>query len=181
MVENPTQTHSQNRPGEQAGSVHSNSKLRWGSRLLLATSLLFFIQGLGMIHRAIIENRFELGVTDLGGYTATELAEMNPAIQSYIDHLAVNLGGLMIAAGIAMVALVWYGVRSGQLWALLSVISIPVIYALLGLSVHQTVHFHFDQLVHLGPAGVGIPLLIIGSVLAYQGIQIEDRGANSAQ
>lgn len=143
--------------------------------MLLATAFLFLIQGVGMIYRALIENRFELGVTDLGGQTATELAATNPAVQSYIDHLAVNVGGLMIAGGIGMGALVWYGVRSGLLWALLSAIAIPTIYALIGLPIHQTVHFHFDQLIHLGPAGVGIPLLLFGSVLAYQGIQSVNR------
>lgn len=181
MAENPTQNHSQNRQQEDAVVLpaHSNSRLRWGAYMLLATAFLFLVQGFGMIYRALIENRYELGVTDLGGHTATELAATNPAVQSYIDHLAVNVGGLMIAGGIGMGALVWYGVRSGQLWALLSAISIPTIYALIGLPIHQTVHFHFDQLIHLGPAGVGIPLLIVGSVLAYQGIQSVNHEAES--
>lgn len=159
--------------------VRSNSRLRWGAYMLLATASLFLLQGVGMIYRALVENRYELGVTDLGGHTAPQLAATNPAIQSYIDHLAVNLGGLMIAAGIAMGALVWYGVRRGQLWALSSAISIPTIYALFGLSIHQTVRFHYDQLIHLGPAGVGIPLLVVGSVLAYRGILSLDRGPGS--
>jgi hypothetical protein len=147
--------------------------------MLLATAILFLIQGLGMIYRALVENRYELGVTDLGGHTATELAAMNPAVQSYIDHLAVNLGGLMIAAGIAMGVLVWFGVRSGQRWALATVVLIPTIYGLIGLPIHQTVHFDYHQLIHLGPAGVGIPLLIVGAVLASQGIASISRDTHS--
>jgi hypothetical protein len=143
--------------------------------MLIGTALLFLIQGIGMIYRALIEKRYELGVTDLGGHTATELAEMNPAVQSYIDHLAVNVGGLMIAAGIAMGALVWYGVRSGHLWALVTAVLLPTLYALIGLPIHQTVHFDYHQLIHLGPAGIGIPLLIIGATLAYQGIKSVNR------
>lgn len=177
MAENPTQNHSQKRQGEDAVSLPANAsrKLRWGSRMLIATAILFLIQGLGMIYRALIENRYELGVTDLGGHTATELAETNPAVQSYIDHLAVNLGGLMIAAGIAMGALVWYGVRRGDLWALVTAVSIPTLYALIGLPIHQTVHFDYHQLIHLGPAGIGIPLLITGAVLAFRGLQSVNR------
>lgn len=173
MAENPPQNRGQNRQGDATASLpaHSNRRLRWGAYMLLGTAALFLIQGVGMIYRALIENRYELGVTDLGGHTATELAATNPAVQSYIDHLAVNVGGLMIALGLAMGALVWYGVRNGLRWALLAAISIPTIYALIGLPIHQTVHFHFDQLIHLGPAGVGVPLLLVGSVLAYQGIQ----------
>jgi len=134
-----------------------------------------------MIYRALIARTYELGVNELGGHTASELAQSNPAVQSYIDHLAVNLGGLMIAAGIAMGALVWYGVRGGSLWALVSAISIPTLYALIGLPIHQTVRFHFDQLVHLGPAGVGIPLLVAGTILAYQGIQAVNPASSSAE
>jgi hypothetical protein len=147
--------------------------------MLLGTAMLFLIQGVGMIYRALVARTYELGVNELGGHTATELAQSNPAVQSYIDHLAVNLGGLMIAAGIVMGALVWYGVRSGHLWALLSAVSIPTVYGLIGMPIHQTVHFHFDQLVHLGPAGIGIPLLLGGAVLAYQGIQAVDSVANA--
>ena len=104
MAENPTQNYGQSSQGEDSVPlpVNASRKLRWGSRMLIGTALLFLIQGIGMIYRALIEKRYELGVTDLGGHTATELAEMNPAVQSYIDHLAVNVGGLMIAAGIAM-------------------------------------------------------------------------------
>lgn len=177
MAENPTQTYGQSSQDEDSVPlpVNASRKLRWGSRILIGTALLFLIQGLGMIYRALIEKRYELGVTDLGGHTATELAEMNPAVQSYIDHLAVNLGGLMIAAGIAMGALVWYGVRSGHLWALVTAVLLPTLYALIGLPIHQTVHFDYHQLIHLGPAGIGIPLLIIGAALAYQGIKSVNR------
>ena len=177
MAENPTQNYGQSSQGEDSVPlpVNASRKLRWGSRMLIGTALLFLIQGIGMIYRALIEKRYELGVTDLGGHTATEFAEMNPAVQSYIDHLAVNVGGLMIAAGIAMGALVWYGVRSGHLWALVTAVLLPTLYALIGLPIHQTVHFDYHQLIHLGPAGIGIPLLIIGATLAYQGIKSVNR------
>lgn len=176
MVESQTQTHGQTTPrGDTAGlPVETSRKLRWGSSLLVATAVLFLFQGVGMIYRATIENRYELGVTDLGGHTATELAQTNPAVQSYIDHLAINLGGLMVAAGLAMAAIVWYGVRRGQLWALVTAVMVPTLYALIGLPIHQTVEFEFHQLIHLGPAGLGVPLLLIGAVLSYQGIRSVD-------
>lgn len=173
MPENPTQERGRDAQPERSVALPANAskKLRWGSRLLVATAVLFLVQGVGMIYRALVENRYELGVTDLGGVTATELAATNPAVQSYIDHLAVNLGGLMIAAGIAMGALVWYGVRSGHLWALAATVLVPTLYGLVGLPVHETVHFDYHQLLHLGPAGLGIPLLAVGAVLASQGIR----------
>lgn len=172
MPQNRTQSHGQTHrsSGDASISAEVGSKLRWGSYLLIGTAALFLIQGVGMIYRALVENRYELGVTDLGGHTAPELATMHPAIQSYIDHLAVNVGGLMIAAGIAMGALVWFGVRKGHRWALNTAVMIPVVYALIGLPIHQTVHFDYHQLIHLGPAGIGIPLLVIGTLLAHQGL-----------
>lgn len=176
MAENKTENREQNRhkPDSVPISTGLNAKLRTGSYLLVATAFLFLIQGVGMIYRALISNRYEMGVSHLGDFTAPELAETYPAVQSYIDHLAVNLGGLMIASGIAMGALVWYGVRRGHRWALGASVAIPTLYALFGLSIHQTVHFHFDQIVHLGPAGIGIPLLLVGTLLAYVGLQSVD-------
>jgi hypothetical protein len=146
-------------------------RLRWGSSLLVVAGLLFTFQGLGTIYRGYFQTRFEPGVHDLGGVTAHELAQQNPAVQSYIDHLAVNLGALMVVGGIAMVALVWFGVRDGQVWAYVTTLVFPVGFLLVTLPVHQTVHFHFDQVLHLGPAGIGTSIVVAGAVLAYLGLQ----------
>lgn len=176
MVENSAQTdattdHSRS---DRTASPPLEWKLRWGSYLLIASALLFIFQGVSVIARALLDTRFEPGVSDLGGVTAHELANSNPAVQSYIDHLAVNVGGLMLVVGIAMIALVWFGVRNRQLWAYTTTIILPVGYLLIGIPIHQTVHFHFDEVAHLGTVGIGIPLLLAGAVLAYLGLRTNE-------
>lgn len=148
-----------------------NTHLRWGVYLLIVSGTMFIGHGIGFLYRTFFSDGFELGVETLGGVTRAQLAASNPAILSYIDHLHVSMAGLLIAVGIGIVLLSWYGVRNGHLWALATVLALPVVFLAHSLPIHQSVHFHFDAILHLGPAAIGAPIMIAGAVLAYLGLR----------
>lgn len=61
----------------------------------------------------------ELGLTPamIGG-TPEEIQAFSPNLYHYISHLQVAVAAFIIALGIAVIALAWNGIRSGQAWAL---------------------------------------------------------------
>ncbi len=160
-----TETESQNIP------ANSNRLLRWGAYLIAVAGAMFVVHGVGFVYRTYYSSGFELGVETLGGVTRAELAASSPAVLSYIDHLHVSMAGLMVAVGIGMISLAWFGVRRGQWWAWATAIVVPVVFMAHSLPVHQTVHFEFDALLHLGPAALGAPILIAGAVSSYFGLK----------
>lgn len=151
-----------------------DGRLRWGARLIALAGLLFVVHGIGFLYRTYYTSGFEMGVNELDGMTASELAATYPDVASYITHVHVSFAGLMIAAGIGIAALAWFGIRAGKRWALSTAFTIPLIFAAFTLPVHQTVHFHFHTLIHLGPAAIGFPLFVGGGILAALGIRSID-------
>lgn len=131
---------------------------------------MFVVHAVGFLYRTYYTSGFELGVGELDGVTATELAVTHPEVASYVEHLHVSFAGLMIAVGIGIIALAWYGVRRGRRWALATSLFVPLVFVTFTLPIHQTVHFDFHSLLHLGPAAVGLPVLVAGGVLAYRGM-----------
>lgn len=153
----------------------TDRKLQWGAVSIAVAGLMFVGYGLTFLYRAFYGDGFELGVHTLGDVTRAELAATNPELLYYIDHLHVNIAGLMIPVGIAMVVLAWYGVRRGQWWAYTTALVLPIVFLAFSLPMHFTGGFSYHALTHIGPAGVGGPILLVGAVLAYQGLQSLDR------
>lgn len=155
----------------------ASRKLRWGAYLIAVSGIGFIVNALAIVYRVYLDPGFEAGVGTLGGVTRSELAATNHEVVHYIDHLHVNVAGLMAAAGIAMIILAWYGIRRGQRWAWATAIAIPGIFLAHSLPVHQTAGFTFDAITHLGPGLVWLPALLVGALLAYQGFQAVDHPA----
>lgn len=143
--------------------------------MIVLTGLLFIAHGIGFVYRTYYTSGFELGVDELDGVTATELAATHPGVASYIEHVHVSFAGLMIAVGLGIVALAWYGIRRGRRWALVTAVGVPLVFGAFTVPVHQTVHFEFDFLLHLGPAAFGMPILLVGAVLCSGGLPAAHR------
>jgi len=112
----------------------------------------------------------EIGLTpDHVGSTPGQIAAFNPQLYDYISHIQVALGGLIIALGMAVVALAWFGIRTGQKWALWTALIAPVIALLIGLPLHYV--YGLDTLGHLRPIYLNIVILIIGTTMSYNALQ----------
>lgn len=150
--------------------MEANRALRWGSYLIAAAGALVGLNGVAMVYRALFGSGFESGVHGLGGVTRAELAATNPAMMDYITHLHLNVAGLLLALGVALVVLAWFGVRRGRRWALASSIVLPAVFLAHSIPVHHGAVFSYDALQHLGPGALWIPLLVVGAVVAARGL-----------
>jgi hypothetical protein len=134
------------------------------------------LAGIGLIGYGILfllwnfTGFLEIGLTpEHVGSTPEQIAAFSPQLYDYISHVQVALGGLIIALGVAVVALAWFGIRTGQKWALWTAFLAPVIALLISLPLHYI--YGLDTLGHLGPIYVDVVLLIAGTVMSYNALK----------
>ena len=107
----------------------------------------------------------ELGLTaeHVGG-TPEQIRAFSPHLYNYISHLQVAIAGLLMALGIAVIALAWGGIRTGQRWALSAALLAPVIGVIVAVPLHYV--YGIATMGHLGPIYLDLALLLIGVTLA---------------
>ena len=112
----------------------------------------------------------ELGLTPahIGG-TPEQIQAFSPDLYEYISHLQVAVSAFIIALGVAVIALAWYGIRNGERWALWTAFIAPVI----GVAIALPLHFVYGiaTLGHLGLIYLDALILLVGTVLAYRGLK----------
>ena len=135
--------------------------------------------GVVFLARTFFGTGFELGVATLNGVTRTELDAIDPAIVHYIDHLHVATAAFIIATGVAIAALAWYGVRSGLLWAWTTAVVAAVVGLGLALPMHYLDLFAHDWVSHLGPIYLATIVFVVGAGLAYRGVRSDPRPADT--
>ncbi|WP_226481302.1 hypothetical protein [Natrinema amylolyticum] len=145
--------------------------VRIGSLLMALSGVAFVGYGIVFLARTFFGTGFELGVATLNGVTPADLDALDPAVMHYINHLHVATAAFIIATGIAIATLAWYGVRSGQLWAWATAVVAAVIGLAIALPMHYADLFAHDWVTHLGPIYLATIVFVVGAVLAYRGIQ----------
>lgn len=140
--------------------------LRNGALLMAVAGLAFVGYGIAFLYRTFFGTGFELGVATLGGVTRADLAASNPELLHYINHLHVAVSGLLIAAGIGVMALAWYGVQQRLWWAWTTAVAIPVVALAIALPMHYLDLFGHDWVVHLGPIYLATVVFVVGAALA---------------
>lgn len=141
------------------------SRLRLGSAIMAIGGLGFLGYGVIFFARNFTDSFLELGIgsgqVDVG---KTEIEAFSPDLLHYISHLHIAVSGFIAAAGIAVAALAWYGVRRGQLWAWVTAVVVPVF----GLAVALPAHYPwgFATLGHLGLIYLDTALFVVGAGIA---------------
>jgi hypothetical protein len=149
------------------------------SRLSLGANLVA-LSGIGLVGYGILflirnfTGFIELGLTPehVGG-TPAQIRGFSPDLYEYISHLQVALSGFIIALGIVVVALAWYGIRRGERWALLTAFLGPVVAVAVALPLHFP--YGIGTLGHLGLIYLDALILAVGTVLAYIGLPEKER------
>ena|SRR5215211_3801949 len=149
------------------------------SRLSLGANLVA-LSGIGLVGYGIMflirnfTGFIELGLTPehVGG-TPAQIRGFSPDLYEYISHLQVALSGFIIALGIVVVALAWYGIRRGERWALLTAFLGPVVAVAVALPLHFP--YGIGTLGHLGLIYLDALILAVGTVLAYIGLPEKER------
>jgi hypothetical protein len=111
----------------------------------------------------------ELGLTPhhVGG-TPEQIQAFSPELYNYISHLQVALSAFIIALGMAVIALAWFGIRTGQKWAMWTAFITPVI----GVAIALPLHFVYGigTLGHLGLIYLDAIILLVGTILSYKAL-----------
>ena len=148
----------------------TGSALRNGSLIMAVAGLGFVGYGVIFFIRNFTDSFLELGIgrneVDVG---KDQIQDFSPQLYDYIGHLHIAVAGFIAAAGVAVAALAWFGVRRGELWAWVTAVVVPV----LGLAVALPAHYPngFDTLGHLGLIYADTLLFVVGAALAFVGLR----------
>ena len=105
------------------------------------------------------------------------IQNFSPSLFHYISHLHIAVAGFIAATGVAVLFLVAYGVRRGELWAWVGAVTAPVIGLLVALPAHYP--NHFDTLGHLGLIYLATLVFVAGALVALRGILTLRKGLSS--
>lgn len=150
------------------------SRLRLGSTIMALAGLGFVGYGAIFFVRNFTDSFLELGIgPDQVAVGRTQIEEFSPDLLHYISHLHIAIAGFIAAAGIAVAALAWYGVRRGEWWAWTTAVVVPVF----GLAVALPAHYPwgFDTVGHLGLIYLDTAIFVVGAALAYLGLPTRTR------
>jgi hypothetical protein len=154
---------------EDTKAGKSVTALRTGSWLMgiaaagfIGYSVIFFV-------RNFTDSFLELGIgpneVNVG---KDQIQQFSPSLFEYVSHLHLAVSGFIAATGVAVLFLVAYGVRRGELWAWVGAVTAPV----LGLAVALPAHYvnGFDTIGHLGLIYLATVIFVVGALVSLRGI-----------
>jgi hypothetical protein len=155
---------------------HAQQQPIAGSSRLSIGATLVTLSGVGLVGYGVMflirnfTGFIELGLTPehVGG-TPGQIRSFSPDLYEYISHLQVAVSGFIIALGVVVIALAWYGIRRGERWALLTAFLGPVIAVAVALPLHFP--YGIGTIGHLGLIYLDALILLVGTVLAYVGLR----------
>jgi hypothetical protein len=148
------------------------SRQRLGSAIMALAGIGFVGYAVIFFVRNFTDSFLELGIGENEvSVGKDQIQEFSPSLYDYISHLHIAVSGFIAAAGVAVAALAWFGVRRGELWAWVTAVVVPV----LGLAVALPAHYpnDFDTLGHLGLIYADTLLFVVGAAIALQGLRTE--------
>ncbi len=156
-------------PNILSGKGSKNLSSSAGAYLIALAGLSLVLYGVFFLIRNFTDF-IELGLTaEQVGATPGQIKAISPKLYHYISHLQVNISGVIIALGLTMIALAWFGIRRGERWALWAAVIPPVIALVIGLPVHY--EYGLATAGHLGPVYLILLVLVIGTVLSYRAMR----------
>jgi hypothetical protein len=155
---------------ERVGTANVEASLRLGSWLMGLAAVGFIGYAVIFFVLNFTDQFLELGIgpaqVDVG---KEEIQAFSPTLFHYIGHLHIAVAGFIAATGIAVLFLVAYGVRRGQLWAWVGAVAAPVFGLLVALPAHYP--YGFDTIAHLGLIYLAVAIFGVGALVALRGIQ----------
>jgi cytochrome bd-type quinol oxidase subunit 2 len=143
------------------------SALSRGAALMALAGIAFVGYAIVFFIRNFTDEFLELGIgPNEVAVSRDQITRFSPELLHYISHLHIAVSGFIAAAGVAVVALAWFGVRKGLWWAFVTAVAVPV----LGLAVALPAHYpnDFDTVGHLGPIYLATLIFVVGALLALR-------------
>jgi len=154
---------------EDTRAGKSVTALRTGSWLMGIAAAGFIGYAVIFFVRNFTDSFLELGIgpneVNVG---KDQIQQFSPSLFEYVSHLHLAVSGFIAATGVAVLFLVAYGVRRGELWAWVGAVTAPV----LGLAVALPAHYvnGFDTIGHLGLIYLATVIFVVGALVALRGI-----------
>lgn len=154
---------------EDTRADRSATALRKGAWLMGIAAAGFIGYAVIFFVRNFTDSFLELGIgpneVNVG---KDEIQQFSPSLFEYASHLQLAVSGFIAATGVAVLFLVAYGVRRGQLWAWVGAVTAPV----LGLAVALPAHYvnGFDTIGHLGLIYLATVIFVVGALVSLRGI-----------
>lgn len=154
---------------EDTKAGKSVSALRTGSWLMGIAAAGFIGYAVIFFVRNFTDSFLELGIgpneVNVG---KDQIQQFSPSLFEYVSHLHLAVSGFIAATGVAVLFLVAYGVRRGELWAWVGAVTAPV----LGLAVALPAHYvnGFDTIGHLGLIYLATVIFVVGALVSMRGI-----------
>jgi hypothetical protein len=154
---------------DRAVPTAADRDLRIGSCLMGAAAVGFIGYAVIFLVRNFTDSFLELGIGPNEVNVGKEaIQNFSPSLFQYISHLQIAVSGFIAATGVAVLFLVGYGVRRGELWAWVGAVTAPVLALLIALPAHYP--NHFDTLGHLGLIYLATLIFVAGALVALRGI-----------
>ena len=154
---------------EDTRAGKSVTALRTGSWLMGIAAAGFIGYAVIFFVRNFTDSFLELGIgpneVNVG---KDQIRQFSPSLFEYVSHLHLAVSGFIAATGVAVLFLVAYGVRRGELWAWVGAVTAPV----LGLAVALPAHYvnGFDTIGHLGLIYLATVIFVVGALVSLRGI-----------
>lgn len=154
---------------EDTKAGKSVTALRTGSWLMGIAAAGFIGYAVIFFVRNFTDSFLELGIgpneVNVG---KDQIQQFSPSLFEYVSHLHLAVSGFIAATGVAVLFLVAYGVRRGELWAWVGAVTAPV----LGLAVALPAHYvnGFDTIGHLGLIYLATVIFVVGALVSMRGI-----------
>jgi len=151
-------------------------QMRTGASSAAAGANVVALAGVGLVGYGIMflirnfNGFIELGLTPAHvGATPEQIQAFSMDLYEYISHLQVAVSAFIIALGVAVIALAWFGIRNGERWAMWTAFLTPVI----GVAIALPLHFAYGigTIGHLGLIYLDAAILLVGTVLSYNALK----------
>jgi hypothetical protein len=155
--------------GKETPEQVGEGNLRVGSWLMGLAAVGFIGYAVIFFVRNFTGSFLELGIgRNEVNVDKAAIQAFSPSLYHYVSHLHIAVSGFIAATGVAVLFMVVYGVRRGQLWAWVGAVAAPV----LGLAVALPAHYpyNFDTLGHLGLIYLAVIIFVAGALYALPGI-----------
>jgi hypothetical protein len=156
--------------GIRQTSAARSAETRIGTGLMMLAAVGFVGYAIIFFIRNFTDSFLELGIgpneVDVG---KSEIIEFSPGLYHYVSHLHIAVSGFIAATGVAVMFLVWFGVRRGHVWAWVGALAASV----LGLVIALPAHYpnDFDTLGHLGLIYLAVAIFVVGALLSLKGLR----------
>jgi hypothetical protein len=150
--------------------VHGGQALRFGTGLMAFGALAFVGYAVIFLVRNFTGDFLELGIGPAQVASGKdEIKAFDNDLYHYISHLHIAVAAFIASTGIAVAALAWFGVRSGQMWAWVAAVVAPVLALAVALPAHYP--WGFDTIGHLGLIYLATAIFVAGALLSLRGLR----------